>query len=89
MRVNKILFNGDFICCDTMRQASTYLIQQTGIKSIQNGYLKMSAVFPQQQVTIILSNFCFILILPAVVGGCSFFRFRAVITFCIFKNLNI
>ena len=43
--VNKILFNGDFICCNTMREASTYLILQAGIKSIQNGYMKISAQF--------------------------------------------
>ena len=28
-----------------MREASTYLIQQAGIKSIQNGFLKISAQF--------------------------------------------
>ena len=45
VRVNKILFNGDFICCNTMREASAYLIQQAGIKSIRNGYLKTSLQF--------------------------------------------
>ena len=30
-----------------MREAFTYLIQQAGIKNIQNGYLKISAQFPR------------------------------------------